>query len=132
MAVGGIHACTDVTGFGLLGHALEMAEGSNVTVQLNSAALPLMPGARDLAEMGIIPGGAYRNMDYVKAQLTHEADVPQELLDIMADPQTSGGLLLALPEEKVPELLDRLQEQAPWSAVVGRVTELQKTALHVI
>ena len=86
-----VHACTDVTGFGLLGHSFEMAEGSGVTIRLHGSALPLMDEARDMAEMGIIPAGAYRNMDYVKPQLTVLPSAQRALLDLAADPQTSGA-----------------------------------------
>ena len=89
-----VHACTDITGFGLLGHAYEMAEGSDSTLKLFSKKLPLLHGARELAEMGIIPAGAYRNMDYVKPHLRIMDSAEQCLVDLIADPQTSGGLSL--------------------------------------
>lgn len=118
---GEIHACTDITGFGLLGHTDEMADGSGVTIRLNSRALPLLSGARELAEMGIIPAGAYRNLDYVKPRLAVAQDVPQFLADLIADPQTSGGLLIALPEGEAVELVERLRSVAASSAIVGAV-----------
>lgn len=116
-----VHACTDVTGFGLLGHCYEMASGSGVTIRLEGKALPLMSGARAMAEMGIIPAGAYRNLDYVKPHLQVGPEAVQALLDLACDPQTSGGLLIALPPEDARDLLDRLAPFAPWSAIVGRV-----------
>ena len=125
-----VHACTDVTGFGLLGHSYEMASGSHVTIRLHGAALPLLREARAMAEMGIIPAGAYRNMDYVKPQLTVLPDAVQALLDLAADPQTSGGLLAALPRGDAERLLDELRTFAPWSAIVGEVTEPRATALE--
>ena len=125
-----VHACTDVTGFGLLGHSYEMASGSGVTIRLHGAALPLMDEARDMAEMGIIPAGAYRNMDYVKPHLTVLPTAQQVFLDLAADPQTSGGLLVALPREDAEPLLRELQTFAPWSAIVGEVSELRATALE--
>ena len=118
-----VHACTDVTGFGLLGHSLEMAQGSGVTIRIQTGALPLLPGAKKLAEMGIIPEGAYRNMDHVRPHLQISDAVEQSLADICADPQTSGGLLVALPETQAAELLEKLRKHAPWSAVIGRVEE---------
>ena len=123
-----VHACTDVTGFGLLGHGYEMSAGQ-VTLVLDSASFPLLPGARDLATMGIIPAGAYRNMDHVKSELTVKEGVPQSLVDLAADPQTSGGLLLALPEPAALELLPRLQEVAPQTRLIGRVEEKGETRL---
>ena len=118
-----VHACTDVTGFGLLGHSLEMAMGSGVTIRIQTGALPLLPGAKKLAEMGIIPEGAYRNMDHVRPYLRISDTVEQSLADLCADPQTSGGLLAALPEARAAELLEKLRKHAPWSAVIGRVEE---------
>lgn len=124
-----VHACTDVTGFGLLGHALEMASGSGVTIRLTAAALPLLPGARDLAEMGIIPAGAYRNRDHVESHLRVETTVDRALADLAADPQTSGGLLAAVPAEQAEALLERLRAIAPASAIVGRVEAQGETDL---
>ena len=125
-----VHACTDVTGFGLLGHSYEMAVGSAVTIRLHGGALPLLPQTRELAEMGIIPGGAYRNRDYVKPQLTVLPGAQRALLDLAADPQTSGGLLAALPLREAEALLERLHAFAPWSAIVGEVLPRRSTALE--
>ena len=125
-----VHACTDVTGFGLLGHSYEMASGSGITIRLHGATLPLRDEARDMAEMGIIPAGAYRNMDYVKPHLKVLPTAQQIFLDLAADPQTSGGLLVALPREDAEPLLRELQTFAPWSAIVGEVSELRATALE--
>ena len=122
-SVGGLHACTDITGFGLIGHAFEMAHGSGVTIRLHSSALPLFESAESLAEMGIIPAGAYRNMDFVKPHLHVEPSAKQARVDLIADPQTSGGLLLAIQKECADELLAALRPCAPQSAVVGIVTE---------
>ena len=80
--VSDVHACTDITGFGLLGHSFEMAEGSGVTIRLHGKALPLMDEALDMAGMGIIPSGAYRNMDYVKPHLAVLPSAQQALLDL--------------------------------------------------
>lgn len=104
-----IHACTDVTGFGLLGHADEMARGSGVTIRLYSRRLPLLPGALEFAEMGIIPAGAYRNLDYVKPRLTVAESVQQARVDLISDPQTSGGLLVALSGEQAEALVEDLR-----------------------
>ena len=120
-----VHSCTDVTGFGLLGHSYEMAAGSDVTIVLEGPRLPLMGGARELASMGIIPAGAYRNLDYVAPHMRRADTALQALEDLAADPQTSGGLLAALPPDDAERLLERLRPFAPWSAVVGRVTEKQ-------
>lgn len=128
--VSDVHACTDITGFGLLGHSFEMAEGSGVTIRLHGKALPLMDEALDMAEMGIIPSGAYLNMDYVKPHLAVLPSAQQALLDLAADPQTSGGLLVALPREQAERLLSLLRPFAPWSAIVGEVSETRAAALE--
>lgn len=116
-----VHACTDITGFGLLGHAYEMAAGSDVTVCLYSEELPLLHGARELAEMGIIPAGAYRNLEYVKPHLFVDSSVAQVFVDLAADPQTSGGLLIALDAEEARELTARMKAQGHLSVIVGEV-----------
>lgn len=128
--VSDVHACTDITGFGLLGHSFEMAEGSGVTIRLHGKALPLMDEALDMAGMGIIPSGAYRNMDYVKPHLAVLPSAQQALLDLAADPQTSGGLLVALPREQAERLLSLLRPFAPWSAIVGEVSERKASELE--
>lgn len=129
MAAEQVHACTDVTGFGLLGHSFEMAEGSGVSILLHGSALPLLPAAEELAQMGIIPGGAYRNMDYVKPHFRALEGAKQCRIDLAADPQTSGGLLVALPRPEAEALLRKLQDFAPWSAIVGEVLERQEAEI---
>lgn len=126
-----VHACTDVTGFGLLGHAFEMTQEGSVTIRLHGKALPLMREAREMAEMGVIPSGAYRNQDYVRPHLTLLPGAEQVLLDLASDPQTSGGLLVALPPDQAERLLALLRPFAPWSAIVGQVLPPQKTAIEL-
>jgi len=126
-----VHACTDVTGFGLLGHAFEMTQEGSVTIRLHGRALPLMRQARELAEMGVIPSGAYRNQDYVRPHLTLLPGAEQVFLDLASDPQTSGGLLVALPPDQAERLLSLLRPFAPWSAIVGQVLPPQKTAMEL-
>ncbi len=126
-----VHACTDVTGFGLLGHAFEMTQEGRVTIRLHGRALPLMREAREMAEMGVIPSGAYRNQAYVRPHLTLLPGAAQVLLDLASDPQTSGGLLVALPPEQAERLLALLRPFAPWSAIVGQVLPPQKTAIEL-
>ncbi len=126
-----VHACTDVTGFGLLGHAYEMASGSNVTIVLEAGAIPLMSGAKDMAEMGMIPGGAYRNRSYVENYVDISPDAELAVVDIMSDPQTSGGLLVSLPEEDALMLLEKLQKTDPYSCIVGKVIQKGEKSLLV-
>ena len=127
-----IHACTDVTGFGLLGHTDEMAAGSGVTIRIYSQRLSLLPGALELAEMGIIPAGAYRNLDYVKPRLTVAESVQQARVDLISDPQTSGGLLVALPMEEAGALLAALRERDPDSAIIGAVVAQTEHTLEIV
>lgn len=126
-----VHACTDVTGFGLLGHAFEMTQEGSVTIRLHGKALPLMREAREMAEMGVIPSGAYRNQAYVRPHLTLLPGAEQVLLDLASDPQTSGGLLVSLPPDQAERLLALLRPFAPWSAIVGQVLPPQKTAIEL-
>ncbi len=127
-----IHACTDITGFGLAGHACEMAEGSGVGIELYAQALPLLPHARDLAVMGIVPGGTYRNREYFDSRVTMDNRVPLPVQDICFDPQTSGGLLLAVGEKDADALLARLKAACPGTAAVGRVTAREGPAVRVL
>jgi len=117
-----VHACTDVTGFSLMGHGCEMAMGSGVTIRLRSSAFPLLPGALRLALEGYITGGCKRNRTYLADKVQVAASVPQELNEVAFDPQTSGGLLIAVPEREAPELIrDLLAEGVLAAAVVGEV-----------
>ena len=106
----GVNACTDITGFGLLGHAWEMAVASQVRIELNLQAIPVIAGARELAQQGYIAGGNWANLEYMADKT--EFFRGMELVDqnILADPITSGGLLLAVPGEKAGQLLSRLQQ----------------------
>ena len=126
-----VHACTDITGFGLLGHAYEMAEGSDSTLRLFSREIPLLHGAKELAEMGIIPAGAYRNMDYVKPHLKIMDSAEQVFVDLISDPQTSGGLLVSLPADQARELCRMLNDQSLTGAIVGEVIEKQDVDLII-
>lgn len=131
MEVGGVHACTDVTGFGLIGHASEMAKGSNLTIELYSEEIPLLPQAAEFAKMGIIPSGAYSNMAFVEQDLQIDPAVPQYMLDLMADPQTSGGLLISLPEDKAQELVKKLEGKTLCNRIVGKVTAKGEKAVVI-
>jgi selenide,water dikinase len=104
-----VHACSDVTGYGLLGHAVEMASGSSVTLVLESAKLPLLPDALDLAEKGILTGGCQRNRAYLQDKVSIEPGVSVGLTEVAFDPQTSGGLLIAVPREEADKLVDELR-----------------------
>ena len=126
-----VHACTDITGFGLLGHAYEMASGSNVTLKLASKKIPLLHGAKELASMGLIPAGAYRNMEYVRPHLEILHSAEEALVDLISDPQTSGGLLVSLPAEDAKSLLEELSVLSLPCAVIGEVIDKQEKDLII-
>jgi selenide,water dikinase len=119
----GVHGCTDITGFGLFGHLHEMAEASGVSIHLDPARLPILPEVRDFADMGIIPEGAYRNQTFY-SQWVRSVLPPMDSLELIAyDPQTSGGLLMALDARTATRLLTALQQQGyePECRVIGSV-----------
>lgn len=118
----GVHAGTDVTGFGFLGHACEMLEGTDVGMIIHSAAVPFFPETKELAEMGMIPGGLQRNREFRLNMVKINKEVPDYLADILFDPQTSGGLLISVAEEKASVLLERMhQEGIEEAAIIGEV-----------
>lgn len=117
-----IHACTDITGFGLLGHACEMIEDGNVGVKINSAAVPVFEGVRNMMETGFIPGGLYRNKDFRINQVTKEKTCPDWLLDVFFDPQTAGGLFMSLPGNRAQRVVDKMHAAGITdAAVIGDV-----------
>jgi selenide,water dikinase len=121
---GDIHSCTDITGFGLLGHACEMIEGCDIGMKINSATVPILEGVRDLMETGFIPGGLYRNRDFRINQVIKERSCPDWLFDIFFDPQTAGGLFFSLPADKAIELAAKMREVGiADAAVVGEVVK---------
>lgn len=128
----GANACTDVTGFGLVGHTSEMAKGSGLTIELWSKEVPIIEAAIDFAKMGIIPSGAYSNMAFVKDDVSFAEDVSQHMQDLLVDPITSGGLLISLPEEKAHELVKKLEGVTICNKIIGRVTAKQDKAIVVL
>ena len=127
-----VHACTDVTGFGLLGHALEMATGSGVTLRIDSATVPLLPEVLDLVQMGMVPAGSFSNRSFCSHQVVAGTGVSAELLDILSDAQTSGGLLMAVPEPEAAALLEALYEGGiPRAAIIGRAVAPSQGAIEI-
>lgn len=119
-----VNACTDITGFGLIGHIYEMAEGANVTIEINSSDIPVLKGAKEFAEMGLVPEGSYDNRAYVGDNARFDIDDPV-VEDILYDPETSGGLLISLPEDQAELLLENLKDSKLPYGIVGRVVEKQ-------
>lgn len=126
-----VHSCTDVTGFSLLGHGFEMAQGSGVSLHIQTGQVPFHPEAWELAQMGFIPAGAYRNREYTAAGVHVREGIPLAMEDILYDPQTSGGLLIALPEKEGMACLRRLREAIPEAAVVGYAAEAGEYAIYL-
>jgi selenide,water dikinase len=127
----GVHACTDITGFGLLGHVLELAEASQVGIEIDSSNLHIHPMVMDFAAIGLIPAGSYRNRDYYLPKVIERESVKPEIVDILADPQTSGGLLIATPPENKDVMLAQLNNAGCFSFVVGHVTSDHPGQLRV-
>lgn len=117
-----VHAATDVTGFGLLGHAFKMADGSNVTLVFEESDLPLLQGALEQVRAGMIPGGGTRNREYYAPHVKVSDEVSEEMVALAFDPQTSGGLLISVPESQSVAMLAELHKtECTDAAIVGRV-----------
>jgi selenide,water dikinase len=105
-----VHACTDVTGFGLLGHLCEMLGQDKIGIRISLDAIPILPEATEYADMGLVPGGALRNKEFYAPKVEGEKACPPSLLDVLYDPQTSGGLLIAVTAEDAERILRSLQK----------------------
>jgi selenide, water dikinase len=119
----GAIGATDVTGFALLGHGWELARASRVTIEIDSSRVPLLPGALDLASAGLLTSGDKTNREYVGEDIEMAELLSKEMGNLLYDPQTAGGLLIAIPAERADALLTRLREDYPHAANVGRVVE---------
>ena len=127
LSVCDVHGCTDVTGFGLLGHAREMALASGVTLELTAHAVRLLPGAMEYSKAGAHSGGLNNNRNFVESCVAMSPEISPELQALLYDPQTSGGLLVSLTEEDAAKLMELRSE----AYVIGRVTEYQTKPLMV-
>lgn len=130
----GVRACTDVTGYGLLGHGLEMAEASGVGLEIDARRVPFLEGAYEYAERGILPGGAWRNREHLlpldgEPKLHYPADMPEPILHLLYDPETSGGLLAAVPQRTLPELETRFRAEGLPFWAIGKVVEASGIAV---
>ena len=118
----GANACTDVTGFGLLGHAFEMIEGTGKGIVINASDVPILPEAVNFAKMGMVPGGTYRNKEFRINKVDIDPAQSPYLIDILFDPQTSGGLLIAVSGKKAQEMVKRLRKEGiEDAAIIGKV-----------
>ena len=128
-----VNACTDITGFGLAGHLIEMLQENDFSIEINSEAIPLLPGVEDAADMGLIPGGLYRNRDYVSLKCDFSENVKQIYRDVIFDPQTSGGLLISLPEKEAQLLLDELKSAGiDNSSLFGKVIKSDNQKIYIL
>jgi len=125
------HAATDITGFGLLGHAREVAAGSNVSLLIDSRQVGLLPQAIEYSRDGFLPGGLKRNIEFVASCVGFADGVPEELRNLLYDPQTSGGLFLSVAADDAPRLLAALRERSIPAAEVGEVIEKSKPLIQV-
>jgi len=129
----GAHACTDITGFGFIGHTMEMVLASKVGMVIESKAIPVFPEAMEYARLGLIPGGAHSNRDFFSCRVDVDRDVLPLLVDLFYDPQTSGGLLISLPSSEAERLVETLRkEEGINSSIVGRVVEESRGRIQII
>jgi selenide,water dikinase len=128
-----VHAATDITGFGLVGHAAKMADGSGVTIVFEESDLPLLPGALEWCREGMIPGGGTRNREFYSPHVSISDEVADEMAALAFDPQTSGGLLIAVPDDEAVAILGDLHDSGhPDAAIVGRVTKRGDFAIELV
>lgn len=117
----GIHACTDVTGFSLLGHSYEMCADTGLSITIDSSRVPFLPGADTYASMGLVPAVAYKNMNHLEDKVALPQDLPSHVHDLLFDPQTSGGLLYSVDGAESERVLDSLRAAGLSPAVIGHV-----------
>jgi len=128
----GVHAATDVTGFGLLGHLHNMLRASEVGAEVTAAAVPVLPGAREMVAKGAVPGGTTRNLESLQDSVSYAAGVTDVDRTLLADAQTSGGLLMAVAFDRVDRLRQALErEGTPAAAAIGRVTAARAGSIQV-
>jgi len=129
----GANSCTDITGFGFLGHAAEMARASKVSLLIDSTAVPLLPEVLDFAGMGLVPAGAYHNRRFLNEEVLFEDGVDQKMQDVLYDPQTSGGLLVAVDPAKAETMLKKMHDKGLHeAAIVGKVIPAGKNLITVL
>ena len=126
-----VHSCTDVTGFALLGHCYEMAQGSNCSINIDTSSIPYHKEAYELADMGFIPAGAYRNREYAQNGVKVIGEVSRAMQDICYDPQTSGGLMFAITESEAGNCLEELINAGIEASIIGNVTDKKEYSIYL-
>lgn len=127
-----VHACTDITGFGLLGHALEMAEGSNAGMMIDHKAVPILQGTKELAEQNVIPGGTRKNHQWIADRIDYDEEISEIEQLILCDAVTSGGLLIAVAGDEADALQAVLEKNNVTSAIIGEVTAEHPGRIQVV
>lgn len=129
----GANACTDITGFSFIGHALEMAIASQVGMVIQSKNIPIFQEAMEYSRLGLIPGGAHSNRQFFSCRAEVHSNVPALLIDILYDPQTSGGLLISLPTDGAKRLVETLKKEGDlYSSIVGQVVEEPRGKIQIV
>ena len=129
----GVNACTDVTGFGLMGHLTGMLRASGVGAEISASAAPVLPGVEELLAQGVAPGGTHRNMAGVDDYVDWDDAVTENERLLLCDAQTSGGLLISVPEDRLPQLLGALEARSvETQAIVGHINDGQAGVARVI
>lgn len=127
-----VRGATDVTGFGLLGHLLKMAQASHVAMEVDSHQIPMLPQVEELAELGCIPCAAFRNLDFVRSEVDFSNGISTEIKMLLNDAQTSGGLLMAIDAESADQALAELKDRYPESALIGRVVPKEPNTPYIL
>ncbi len=129
----GVNAATDVTGFGLIGHACEMAENSRVAIEINCKSVPFIEETLEFAGQGLIPAGMYDNMKFRAGMVDNSKNINEDLTAVLNDPQTSGGLLISVPAEKAEALLERIRQAGDKeAAIIGQVLDKPKSQIILV
>lgn len=129
--IDGVSSVTDITGFGLLGHALEMAEGSDVSININYKDVPIIKESLKLAQMGLVPAGTYANKTHIGDKVYFQSSITEDIKDVLYDPQTSGGLLISVSKEDSQEVLDRLKSSSLPYGIIGEVHKKEEHFITV-
>ncbi len=127
-----VHACTDITGYGLVGHAFEMARGGDIMIEFSASALPVLPGTEDAVAKSYLTGGAAANRRFVEGHFEWKCPVDETIQHIIFDPQTSGGLLIAVPEAQSEDLASAIRNSGADAWRVGRVADKGKCGVRVV
>jgi len=126
-----VHAMTDVTGFGLIGHARELALASNVALRIFSKHIPILPGALECIRAGCVPGGLVANREFAECMVGYESPISSELKTLLFDPQTAGGLLISMAGKDCEEFVGELVDIGVAARYIGNVTEAQKPLIRI-